>query len=66
MLRHPAVAMAAVVGEPDAYAGEVPVAFVALRPGQPIDPQLLLAQVAPRVYERPAVPKRVTVLPRCR
>ena len=31
--QHPAVALAAVVGEPDAYAGELPVAFVQLRPG---------------------------------
>lgn len=63
LLGHPAVAMAAVVAEPDSYAGEVPVAFVSLRPGQRVDPQQLLAEVAPRVYERPAVPKRVTVLP---
>jgi len=62
-LGHPAVAMCAVVGEPDAYAGEVPAAFVTLRPGAQVDPAALLAEVAPRVYERPAVPKRVTVLP---
>jgi len=62
-LAHPAVAMCAVVGEPDAYAGEVPVAFVVLRPGAQAEPAVLLAEVAPRVYERPAVPKRVTVLP---
>ena len=31
--QHPAVALAAVVGEPDAYAGELPVAFVQLKPG---------------------------------
>jgi fatty-acyl-CoA synthase len=60
---HPLVALCAVVGEPDAYAGEVPVAFVTLRPGCEADPASLLADVAPRVYERPAVPKRVTVLP---
>lgn len=63
LLGHPAVAMAAVVAEPDSHAGEVPVAFVSLRPGQQVDPQVLLADVAPRVYERPAVPKRITVLP---
>ncbi|RYY58308.1 MAG: acyl-CoA synthase, partial [Comamonadaceae bacterium] len=62
-LAHPQVALCAVVGEPDAYAGEVPVAFVTLRPGCEADPAALLADVAPRVYERPAVPKRVTVLP---
>ena len=33
MQRHPAVALAAAVGMPDAYAGELPVCYVALRPG---------------------------------
>ncbi|MEO5672854.1 MAG: AMP-binding protein [Ramlibacter sp.] len=61
-LAHPAVALCAVVGEPDAYAGEVPVAFVTLKPGVLVDPGALLAEVAPQVYERPAVPKRVTVI----
>jgi fatty-acyl-CoA synthase len=61
-LAHPAVALCAVVGEPDAYAGELPVAFVTLKPGQQIEAAQLLAQVAPTVYERPATPKRVTVL----
>jgi len=61
-LAHPAVALCAVVAEPDAYAGELPVAFVTLRPGAVADPAELLAAVAPTVYERPAVPKRVTVI----
>ena len=30
---HPAVAMAAAIGSPDAYAGEMPVAYVQLKPG---------------------------------
>ncbi len=33
LFRHPAVGLAAVVGQPDAYAGELPVAFVQLKPG---------------------------------
>ena len=33
LLAHPAVAAAGAVGRPDAHAGEVPVAFVALTPG---------------------------------
>ncbi len=61
-LAHPAVALCAVVGEPDAYAGELPVAFVTLKPGVQIDAAALLAEVAPYVYERPACPKRVTVI----
>ncbi len=61
-LAHPAVVLCAVVGEPDAYAGELPVAFVTLKPGAAVDPQQLLLEVAATVYERPAVPKRVTVL----
>ncbi len=62
-MAHPAVALCAVVGEPDAYAGELPVAYVTLRPGVQMEGAPLLAEVAPQVYERPAVPKRVTVLP---
>jgi fatty-acyl-CoA synthase len=62
LLAHPAVALCAVVGEPDAYAGELPVAFVILKPGAVIDALELLQAVAPNVYERPAVPKRLTIL----
>jgi fatty-acyl-CoA synthase len=61
-IAHPAVAMCAVVAEPDPHAGEVPAAFVTLKPGAKVDPEVLLAEVAPKVYERPAVPKRVVVL----
>ncbi len=61
-LAHPAVLMCAVVSEPDAYAGELPVAFVTLKPGHLADAAGLLAEVGPQVYERPAVPKRVTIL----
>lgn len=61
-LAHPAVAMCAVVAEPDPHAGEVPAAFVMLKPGVQAGADAVLAEVAPRVYERPAVPKRVVVL----
>jgi fatty-acyl-CoA synthase len=61
-LAHPAVAMCAVVAEPDAHSGEVPAAFVTLKPGARLGGEALLREVAPRVYERPAVPKRVVVL----
>ena len=61
-LAHPAVAQCAVVAEPDAYAGEVPAAFVVLRAGVAIGAEALLGDVAPQVYERPAVPKRVVLV----
>ena len=61
-LGHPDVSTCAVVGEPDAYAGELPVAFVTLKPGATADAAAILAAVAPHIAERPAVPKRVTLL----
>jgi fatty-acyl-CoA synthase len=61
-LAHPAVAMCAVVGEPDAHSGEVPAAFVTLKPGAQLGGEQLLGDVASHVYERPAVPKRVVVV----
>jgi fatty-acyl-CoA synthase len=35
--QHPFVALVAVVGEPDAYAGELPGAFAQLKPGVKLD-----------------------------
>ena len=61
-LAHPSVLACAAVGEPDAYAGELPVVFVSLRPGEDISPEALLREVAPSIPEPPAVPKRVIVL----
>lgn len=60
--RHPAVAMAAAVGAPDAYAGELPVLFVTLKPGAETSEPELLEFLGARVAERPALPKRVTIL----
>jgi len=54
--RHPAVALAAVVSEPDAYAGELPVAYVQLKTGAEVDSAELLGYVVERTPERAAVP----------
>ena len=61
---HPAVQLVAAVGAPDAYAGEVPVAFVTLQTGQHVSEAELEAFVAGRVDEPPARPKRVHILER--
>ncbi|HET9207650.1 MAG TPA: acyl-CoA synthetase [Burkholderiaceae bacterium] len=63
LLRHPEVQLAAAVGEPDEYAGEIPVAFVVLKPGAAVEPSELLAFVEPHIAERPALPKRIELLP---
>ena len=60
--QHPAVALAAVVGQPDAYAGELPVAYVQLKPGVHIDSGELLDFVRERTPERAAVPVRLSFI----
>jgi fatty-acyl-CoA synthase len=57
--QHPAVALVAVVGEPDAYAGELPVAFVQLKAGVEVDVGELIEFVRERTPERAAVPVQV-------
>jgi fatty-acyl-CoA synthase len=53
---HPAVALAAAVPAPDIYAGELPVAFVQLRPGKQAEAAELLSYCRERIAERAAVP----------
>ena len=59
---HPAVQLCAAVGAPDAYAGELPVVFVTLKPGQRASEDELLSFAAGRVDEAPARPRHITVL----
>ena len=59
---HPAVQLCAAVGAPDAYAGELPVVFATLRPGEQASADELLAFTAQRVDEAPAKPRSVTVI----
>jgi fatty-acyl-CoA synthase len=61
---HPAVDLCAAVGAPDAYAGELPVAFATLKPGAQVSAEALLAFTAERVDEAPAKPKSITLLER--
>jgi len=63
LLRHPDVAIAAAIGQPDAYAGELPVAFVTLKAGANVSGEDLRRYLEPIVSEPAAVPKYVTILP---
>jgi fatty-acyl-CoA synthase len=59
---HPAVALAAAVGMPDRYAGELPMCYVTLRPGAQATAEELRAFAQPLIAERPAWPKHVVII----
>jgi len=59
---HPAVALAQVVGVPDARLGEVPVAFVQLREGAAAAPEELLSWLQPKVAGF-RLPRRLWIVP---
>jgi fatty-acyl-CoA synthase len=63
LLEHPAVTAAAAVGSPDAYAGEVPVAYIVLADPGAFDEAGLLAWAAKTIGEPAARPKRIYAIP---
>ncbi len=62
MSAHPAVALAAAVGMPDDYAGELPVCYVTLRPGAGVSEAELHEHAQRTIGERPAWPKRIHIV----
>lgn len=62
MSTHPAVALAAAVGMPDAYAGELPVCYVMLRPGAAVTEDELQQHARATIGERPAWPRHVHIV----
>lgn len=62
MSTHPDVALAAAVGMPDAYAGELPMCFVQLHPGAGANIADLLDHAQKTIDERPAWPKLIVVI----
>ena len=62
LLVHPAVLYAAAIGEPDRDKGEIPVAYVQLRPGMSVSESELLAHCRNEISERAAVPRSVRLL----
>jgi len=62
MAEHPAVALAAAVGMPDGYAGELPVCFLTLRPSAFVSDAELHAHAQQHIGERPAWPKHFYIV----
>jgi fatty-acyl-CoA synthase len=60
--RHPAVQVAAAVGRPDAHAGELPVAYVQLRPGAMASEEDLMDFAKLHINERAALPKAIRII----
>lgn len=59
---HPAVALAAAVGMPDVYAGELPVCYVVLKPGASASEDELQDHAQRTIGERPAWPKQIHIV----
>lgn len=64
LLQHPAVELAAAVGRPDAYAGELPVAYVQLRAGASASADEIREFARERIPERGAAPAEVYIVER--
>ena len=62
LLTHPAVMLAAAIGEPDRDKGELPVAYVQLRPGISATEPELLAHCQEVITERAATPRAIRIL----
>src|SRR5690606_28205320 len=63
MMGHPAVAFVGAVGQPDAFAGELPCAYVELVKGAEATAEELTEYARTHIHERAAVPKHVEILP---
>ncbi|WP_114967032.1 acyl-CoA synthetase [Alkalilacustris brevis] len=62
LLSHDAVAFAGAIGQPDAFAGELPCAYVELVNGSQVTSDALMEHARTRIGERAATPKHLEVL----
>lgn len=62
LCEHADVALAAAVGQPDSYAGEVPIAYVQLREGSAVSSDVLRDFAAAGIPERAAIPVRIEIV----
>jgi fatty-acyl-CoA synthase len=62
IMHHPDVELCAAVGQPDPYSGELPVAFLKLKPGAATPPQDILDATRAHIPEPAAIPKQLYVM----
>jgi fatty-acyl-CoA synthase len=62
LLKHPEVMLAAAVSKPDAYAGELPIAYVELTSGARASAEEIREFALAHIPERAAAPKEIVVL----
>lgn len=62
LARHPAVAFVGAIGQPDAFAGELPCAYVELVKDAVVSAAELMEFAKTHIHERAAVPKHVEIL----
>jgi fatty-acyl-CoA synthase len=60
--KHPKVAAVAAVGRPDKRVGELPAAYVELKPGQTVSIDELIAFAKENIKERAAIPKEIVII----
>ncbi len=60
--QHPAVQLVAAVSRPDAHAGELPVAYVQLKPGFAVTEEELAEFARSNIGERAALPKHIRII----
>ncbi len=59
---HEAISFVGAIGQPDAYAGEIPCAYVELVAGGKTTPAELLAYAKTHIHEKAALPKHIEIL----
>ena len=62
LLAHPDIEMAAAVGMPDNYSGELPVAFVTIREGAHLSCDEIIEFLKHRIEDPTALPKRIEII----
>jgi fatty-acyl-CoA synthase len=60
--RHPAVELAAAIGKPDEYTGELPIAYVQLKPGASVSIEELTEFGKQEISERAAIPAEIILI----